>query len=81
MRNCSRLKKADNYSNTLLPSWAVIVESFRWTDVASSWLFSVQSEFYERSDLKTYTMIMDFNMSYTHYQADEKHCSIISFLI
>lgn len=81
MRNCSQLKKADNYSNTLLPYWAVIVKSFRWTDVASSWLFSVQSEFNERSDLMTYTMIIDFNMSYTHYQAEQQHCSIISFLI
>jgi len=31
----------------------------------------VQSEFYERSDLMTCTMIIDFNLSYTHYQAEE----------
>jgi len=36
VRSCSRLNKADDYSNKLLRSWPLIVECFRWTDVASS---------------------------------------------
>ncbi len=30
-----------SYTTTLLPSWGEIVDSFGWTDVASSWLFRV----------------------------------------